>query len=552
MKRLLFICAGFFVLCGADARAIHRNQVENGGSGPYKAVIVEEDWLRDYTIVRPEKLRATAQIEGPLPVLLFGLGGCTRDAEYFYSYMTHIASFGYIVVSNGIWNAQGKATATNDDEKVREANELLSVLDHLAGQNRRKKSEYYQSVDTENVAVAGMSCGGMQALYLATRGDTRIRATIALDSGLFIENTSHSNFVRKEALKDLSAPVLYLLGGESDIAYENGVDDFRIIDRVPVALASVDVGHGGTFWQPGGGGMAVLSRYWLDWLMKGRTEYENMFRFAQLPDYFDGWYMTSKNFHENETIVLSKGAGEDKEHIDYDIFGHRQTIHEVSSPGIEVFRPKEGMENGTSLLVFPGGGLFNLAWETELHVIANFLNAKGVTVFGVKYRTRTDPRDPDAMGKAADDAIAAMRYVRSHAERWNVDPGKIGWMGFSAGGMVQTAALMTKAAAEDMPWFLCSIYGPSGADIVVPDNAPKLFISVHADHPNVFGLCQTLFSEWKKAGKDAEMHIWGYNTGGHFCLGKQEPDRNTVRGSWMEPLWGWLVANDFVPPQNPR
>ena len=548
MKNALILCLLVLLTGGGIyAAPIHKSVIENGGPGPYKAIVLEESWLKDYTIVRPERLSAVAEIEGPLPVVLFGNGGCSRDSGYFLPYMTHLASYGYIVISNGMWDAQGKSTAATDEEKRAESAALLLALDRLEAQNGKKKSGYYQCADTRNVAVAGQSCGGLQALYLSSLGDARIRATILLNSGLFTEEGAHSNLVGKESLSSLSAPVLYLLGGESDIAYSNGVDDFRRIDRVPVVFASKNVGHGGTFGQPGGGRMAEMSRYWLDYCLKGNKDYDSLFRFAQLPDAFDGWYMTAKNFQRTKEIVLSVGTGENQERIDYDEFGHRQTIHAVSSPGIEVFQPAAGKENGTGVLVFPGGGLFNLAWETELHTVANFLNAKGVTVIGVKYRTRTDPRDPDAMGRAAEDALAAMRYAKAHAGDWNIDPDKIGWMGFSAGGMVQTAALMTKASADDMPFFLCSVYGPSGADIVVPEKAPKLFVSVHADHPNVFALCQTLFSEWKKAGKDAEMHIWGYNTGGHFCLGKQEPDQNTIRGSWMEPLYGWLVANGFVP-----
>ena len=423
--------------------------------------------------------------------------------------MIHLASYGYVVVAESAAGREGQ----------------LRSLDALQVQNKRKNSGYYRSLDTERVAATGLS----------TLGNPRIRSTVILNGGSDGQD-----------LSKLCAPVLYILDREDDASYQKGVEDFRRIDHVPVVLACSEMQGMPTLMRPRSHQVAEWVRLWLDYTLRGREAYENTFRFAQLPDGFDAWYITSKNYQENEYFALAPPADKDEEHIDYDEFGHRQTIHAVSSPGLEVYRPVPGRENGTSLLVFPGGGLFNLAWESELHDIANFLNAKGITVFGVKYRTRTDPRDQEAMGKAARDAIDAMRFVKSNASKWNIDPDKIGWMGFSAGGMVQTAALMTLAEDSDMPYFLCSIYGPSGADIVVPDNAPKLFVSVHADHPNVFALCQTLFSEWKKAGKDAEMHIWGYNTGGHFCLGKKDPDRNTVRASWKESLYGWLVSNDFV------
>jgi hypothetical protein len=95
-----------------------------------------------------------------------------------------------------------------------------------------------------------------------------------------------------------------------------------------------------------------------------------------------------------------------------------------------------------------------------------------------------------------------------------------------------------------MPAFLCSLYGPALDDVVVPENAPKLFIGVHADHPSVAAGCLALFLEWKKAGVDSELHIYGEGTGGLFG-GGQNADRNTPNGSWQETFYSWLVANGW-------
>jgi len=75
--------------------------------------------------------------------------------------------------------------------------------------------------------------------------------------------------ITKSALKKLHTPIIYILGGPTDIAYENGMDDFKKIDAVPVLVANLDVGHGGTFLQPNGGRAASVAASWLDWQLKG-------------------------------------------------------------------------------------------------------------------------------------------------------------------------------------------------------------------------------------------------------------------------------------------
>ncbi len=70
---------------------------------------------------------------------------------------------------------------------------------------------------------------------------------------------------------------MYLLGGEADIAYGNGMDDFHRISHVPAIAANLPVGHGGTYRQAHGGEFAVVARTWLDWQLKGDQEAAKMF-----------------------------------------------------------------------------------------------------------------------------------------------------------------------------------------------------------------------------------------------------------------------------------
>jgi len=81
----------------------------------------------------------------------------------------------------------------------------------------------------------------------------------------------------KEQLEKLHSPTLYMLGGESDIAYNNGMDDFRRINHVPVFMANMDVGHAGTYAEPHGGEFAKVATAWYQWQLKGDEEAGKMF-----------------------------------------------------------------------------------------------------------------------------------------------------------------------------------------------------------------------------------------------------------------------------------
>jgi hypothetical protein len=81
----------------------------------------------------------------------------------------------------------------------------------------------------------------------------------------------------KDLLEELHTPTLYVLGGPTDIAYANGMDDYAKIDHVPVAVASIDKGHGGTYWEPNGGVAADVVVQWLEWQLRSNAVAARMF-----------------------------------------------------------------------------------------------------------------------------------------------------------------------------------------------------------------------------------------------------------------------------------
>jgi hypothetical protein len=100
----------------------------------------------------------------------------------------------------------------------------------------------------------------------------------------------------KDQLEKLHSPVIYILGGESDIAYNKGMDDFRRINHVPVFAANLNVGHGGTYGRPHGGDFAKVATAWFQWQLKEDKETAKMFEgepcgVAQMP----GWKVEKKN-----------------------------------------------------------------------------------------------------------------------------------------------------------------------------------------------------------------------------------------------------------------
>jgi hypothetical protein len=100
----------------------------------------------------------------------------------------------------------------------------------------------------------------------------------------------------KKSLKQLHAPIIYMIGGKGDIAYENARQDYKAIKKVPVVFADMPkAGHGATFAQPFGGDFAKMSVRWLDWQLKGQEQHAKLFLEADVKE-FPEWTMESKNF----------------------------------------------------------------------------------------------------------------------------------------------------------------------------------------------------------------------------------------------------------------
>ncbi len=115
-------------------------------------------------------------------------------------------------------------------------------------------------------------------------------------------------------------------------------------------------------------------------------------------------------------------------------------LRSVSSPSITVWLPSPEIANGKAVIVCPGGGYGSLVIEREGHRIAREFNKLGIAVFVLKYRLPDKGKNIDQSSWPLQDAQTAIKIVRQRAKEWKVDPGKIGIMGFSAGGHLAATA----------------------------------------------------------------------------------------------------------------
>lgn len=106
----------------------------------------------------------------------------------------------------------------------------------------------------------------------------------------------------------------------------------------------------------------------------------------------------------------------------------------VQTPDITVFCPSKRITSGQAVIICPGGGYSTLAFSWEGTDVAKYLNAKGIVAVVLKYRLPNSKSNVTPHLSPLMDAKRAIRIVRANAKAWNINPAKVGIMGFSAGG----------------------------------------------------------------------------------------------------------------------
>ena len=243
--------------------------------------------------------------------------------------------------------------------------------------------------------------------------------------------------------------------------------------------------------------------------------------------------------------------------------GDMTVVLDVSKPVLIPFVPAK--PNGTAIIIAPGGAFHALAIDHEGTKVAQWLNEKGITAFVLKYRlSHDDPAHPEnnfvtllqtknfkkldsinaaVVPLAMQDGLTAVKYVRDHANSYKIDPNKIGFMGFSAGGTV-TMSVIYNATNENRPNFVAPIYAYEKAIIgsSVPSVKTPIFIAAASDDD--LGLAThsvDIYLKWLDAKQPAELHM--FERGKHgFGMRKQ----NLPTDKWIERFKDWLEMEGLI------
>ncbi len=233
-------------------------------------------------------------------------------------------------------------------------------------------------------------------------------------------------------------------------------------------------------------------------------------------------------------------------------------LTDVSVPTVSVFLPDANKQNGTAVLVCPGGGLQRLAIEHEGFEVAQWLNELGITAFVLKYRV------PAAAQIGLQDAQRAMSLIRSRASEWDIDPNCIGCIGFSAGAEIcaylathdqdrQYTSIDAADEASCRPDFAALIYPgglvgfrDSGVKQAIASkfqkSTPPFFIAHAFDDASLNSL--EFAVALKKANVPTEVHVYQKGVHGFGARSTGQP-----LNAWRDSFAAWASSNGFLDPK---
>jgi acetyl esterase/lipase len=242
----------------------------------------------------------------------------------------------------------------------------------------------------------------------------------------------------------------------------------------------------------------------------------------------------SENWKQQETIVRNTPLG--------------TVAINVVKPTLTAYLPDPKKATGTGVIIAPGGACIALALSLEGESVAHWLQQRGIAAFVLAYRTMEkkgqgippDLNEDVACQWGMADAIQAVKVVREHADQWHVSPQKIGFVGFSAGGMVASAAVLQNDAAS-RPNFAAFIYGgPLASMPPIPHNLPPIFMAWAQNDPQVLNQENAFYSALRAANANMEAHI--YSAGGHGFGMKHQ---GTTSDRWPDDFYAWMRALGF-------
>jgi acetyl esterase/lipase len=232
-------------------------------------------------------------------------------------------------------------------------------------------------------------------------------------------------------------------------------------------------------------------------------------------------------------------------------------VKHINNPSLTVFLPPKEKATGAAVVIIAGGGHRELVFKAEGLDPAIFLSNLGIASFALKYRLAREPGSPYTIENARQDAARAMRLVRSRAAEWNVDPNRIGILGFSAGGelvsMIAYGQDKPDPNAADpidrlsaRPNFQLLVYpGPLGLPDVIPPDAPPTFALAANDDKGPSNTLLTLVERYRQANVPIELHLFAH---GSHAFNMGDRSKLVTIHSWPQRLADWLQDNVINPP----
>jgi acetyl esterase/lipase len=223
-------------------------------------------------------------------------------------------------------------------------------------------------------------------------------------------------------------------------------------------------------------------------------------------------------------------------------------IFNVVTPTLTAYLPERTRATGTGVIIAPGGAFVALAIDLEGHDVARWLQERGIAAFVLKYRIVEKRQDGipamnmDTAGRyGIADGIQAIKVVRQHAVEWGLSPDRVGFLGFSAGAMVTSGALLQEDSAA-RPAFAAMLYGgPFGAMPTIPPKLPPTFLAWAQDDAVALDPVVKFYGALSAAGHRPEVHI--FRSGGHgFGMRK----RGTSTDHWIDAFYYWLEGQGLT------
>lgn len=287
------------------------------------------------------------------------------------------------------------------------------------------------------------------------------------------------------------------------------------------------------------------------------------------------FYLESATAFSQDTIPLYKVVPNSVPGLNEEITKGNLYL-KVSQPSIQVFLPSKEKANGAAVIICPGGSYSSLSYLNEGTNAAAAFNKIGVAAFILKYRLPDSKIMKDKSIGPVQDALQAIKLVRERGAEWNVDTGRVGIIGFSAGGHLASTAgthfnadlIENKTGSNLRPSFMILVYpvismtdsltrSSSRSHLLgikpglekinwfsnekhVTPNTPPTFLLHAGDDKGVSVLHSIWFYEALLKNKvPAELHV--FYSGGHGFWGNKD-----VKLHWFNQVENWMGRNNWL------